>query len=117
MSADIDIDRPDGHDRRAAAETTDLDALIELFATNLRILKGIDTDSDRHMAGRIEELESTIRTLESLRDIASMPDRIDDEPGRHPCKAERPDCGRHRRTRTPTRPEDCTRTRHTRRHS
>lgn len=68
--------------------TTDLDALIELFDTNLRILKGIDIDSDRYMAGRIEELESTIRTLESLRNIASMPNRVDDELERHPCKAE-----------------------------
>lgn len=68
--------------------TTDLDVLIKLFDTNLRILKGIDIDPDRYMAGRIEELESTIRTLESLRNIASMPNRIDDEPERHPCKAE-----------------------------
>ena len=59
--------------------TTDLDVLIKLFDTNLRILKGIDIDSDRYMAGRIEELESTIRTLESLRNIASMSNRIDDE--------------------------------------
>lgn len=68
--------------------TADLDVLIKLFDTNLRILRGIDIDSDRYMAGRIEELESTIRTLESLRNIASMSNRIDDEPGRHPCKAE-----------------------------
>lgn len=68
--------------------TTDLDVLIKLFDTNLRILKGIDIDSDRYMAGRIEELESTIRTLESLRNIASMSNRIDDEPERHQCKAE-----------------------------
>lgn len=67
--------------------TADLDVLIKLFDTNLRILKGIDIDSDRYMAGRIEELESTIRTLESLRNIASMPNRIDDEPERHQCKA------------------------------
>lgn len=59
--------------------TTDLDVLIKLFDTNLRILKGIDIDSDRYMAGRIEELESTIRTLESLRNIASMSNRIDDK--------------------------------------
>lgn len=59
--------------------TIDLDVLIELFATNLRILKGIGIDSDRYMAGRIDELESTIRTLESLRDIASMPNRVDDK--------------------------------------
>lgn len=59
--------------------TINLDVLIELFATNLRILKGIGIDSDRYMAGRIDELESTIRTLESLRDIASMPNRVDDE--------------------------------------
>lgn len=59
--------------------TADLDVLIKLFDTNLRILKGIDIDSDRYMAGRIEELESTIRTLESLRNIASMSNRIDDE--------------------------------------
>lgn len=59
--------------------TTDLDVLIKLFDTNLRILKAIDIDSDRYMAGRIEELESTIRTLESLRNIASMPNRIDDK--------------------------------------
>lgn len=68
--------------------TTDLDVLIKLFDTNLRILKVIDTDSDRYMAGRIEELESTIRTLESLRNIASMSNRIDDELERHQCKAE-----------------------------
>lgn len=68
--------------------TTDLDVLIKLFDTNLRILKGIDTGSDRYMAGRIEELESTIRTLESLRNIASMSNRIDDELERHQCKAE-----------------------------
>lgn len=76
---------------------TDLDVLIELFDTNLRILKGIDIDSDRYMAGRIEELESTIRTLESLRNIASMPNRIDDKNNTirisdgiagNPCKAE-----------------------------
>lgn len=59
--------------------TIDLDVLIELFDANLRILKGIGIDSDRYMAGRIEELESTIRTLESLRNIASMSNRIDDE--------------------------------------
>lgn len=59
--------------------TTDLDVLIKLFDSNLRILKAIKTDSDRYMAGRIEELESTIRTLESLRNIASMPNRIDDK--------------------------------------
>lgn len=68
--------------------TTDLDVLIKLFDTNLRILKAIKTDSDRYMAGRIEELESTIRTLESLRTIASMSNRIDDELERHQCKAE-----------------------------
>jgi hypothetical protein len=76
--------------------TTDLDVLIKLFDTNLRILKGIDIDSDRYMAGRIEELESTIRTLESLRNIASMSNRIDDEKNTirisdgiagNPCKA------------------------------
>lgn len=67
--------------------TTDLDVLIKLFDTNLRILKAVKTDSDRYMAGRIEELESTIRTLESLRNIASMSNRIDDELERHPCKA------------------------------
>lgn len=146
--------------------TTDLDVLIKLFDTNLRILKGIDIDSDRYMAGRIEELESTIRTLESLRNIASMSNRIDDEPERHPCKAGmselwtprqtaeylglsvttlacwrsrgthpdlrwkkyghyvryEPDAvrqwfDRHRQTRTSTRLEDCTRTKHIRRHS
>lgn len=79
MSANIDIDRLNEHDRRAAAETTDLDVLIKLFGSNLRILKAIKTDSDRYMAGRIEELESTIRTLESLRNIASMSNRIDDK--------------------------------------
>lgn len=76
--------------------TTDLDVLIKLFDTNLRILKAIKTDSDRYMAGRIEELESTIRTLESLRNIASMSNRIDDEKNTvrisdgiagNPCKA------------------------------
>lgn len=76
--------------------TTDLDVLIKLFDTNLRILKVIDIDSDRYMAGRIEELESTIRTLESLRNIASMSNRIDDEKNTirisdgiagNPCKA------------------------------
>lgn len=76
--------------------TTDLDVLIKLFDTNLRILKGIDIDPDRYMAGRIEELESTIRTLESLRNIASMSNRIDDEKNTirisdgiagNPCKA------------------------------
>ena len=76
--------------------TTDLDVLIKLFDTNLRILKGIDIDSDRYMAGRIEELESTIRTLESLRNIASMSNRIDYEKNTirisdgiagNPCKA------------------------------
>lgn len=76
--------------------TTDLDVLIKLFDSNLRILKGIDIDSDRYMAGRIEELESTIRTLESLRNIASMSNRIDDEKNTvrisdgiagNPCKA------------------------------
>lgn len=66
--------------------TTDLDVLIKLFDTNLRILNGIDIDSDRYMAGRIEELESTIRTLESLRNIASMSNRIDDETARHPAR-------------------------------
>lgn len=68
--------------------TIDLDALISMFDSNLRILKAIKTDSDRYMAGRIEELESTIRTLESLRNIASMSNRIDDDLERHPCKAE-----------------------------
>ena len=77
MSVNIDIDRLNEHDRRDA--TADLDVLIKLFDTNLRILKGIDIDSDRYMAGRIEELESTIRTLESLRNIASMSNRIDDK--------------------------------------
>lgn len=77
MSVNIDIDRLNEHDRRDA--TADLDVLIKLFDTNLRILKGIDINSDRYMAGRIEELESTIRTLESLRNIASMSNRIDDE--------------------------------------
>lgn len=67
--------------------TINLDALISMFDSNLRILKAIKTDSDRYMAGRIEELESTIRTLESLRTIASMSNRIDDELERHPCKA------------------------------
>lgn len=68
--------------------TINLDVLIQLFDTNLQILKAIKTDSDRYMAGRIEELESTIRTLESLRTIVSTSNRIDDEPERHPCKAE-----------------------------
>lgn len=146
--------------------TTDLDVLIKLFDTNLRILKAIKTDSDRYMAGRIEELESTIRTLESLRNIASMPNRVDDELERHPCKAgmselwtprqtaeylgcsvttlacwrsrgTHPDLKwrkygheiryepdavrqwfeRHCQARTSTRLEDCTRTKHIRRHS
>lgn len=97
--------------------TTDLDVLIKLFDTNLRILKGIDIDSDRYMAGRIEELESTIRTLESLRNIASMSNRIDDEPERHPCKAGMSELWTPRQTRTSTRLEDCTRTKHIRRHS
>lgn len=97
--------------------TIDLDVLIELFDTNLRILKGIDIDSDRYMAGRIEELESTIRTLESLRNIASMPNRIDDKPERHPCRAGGSNRGCHCQTRTSTRLEDCTRTKHIRRHS
>lgn len=79
MSVNIDIDRLNEHDHRVAAETINLDVLIKLFDTNLRILKGIDIDSDRYMAGRIEELESTIRTLESLRNIASMSNRIDDK--------------------------------------
>lgn len=79
MSVNIDIDRLNEHDRRVAAETINLDVLIKLFDTNLRILKGIDIDSDRYMAGRIEELESTIRTLESLRNIASTSNRIDDK--------------------------------------
>lgn len=106
--------------------TTDLDVLIRLFDTNLRILKGIDIDSDRYMAGRIEELESTIRTLESLRNIASMPNRIDDE--RNTIRISDGIVGKHmqgwmsglctpRQTRTSTRLEDCTRTKHIRRHS
>lgn len=59
--------------------TIDIDVLIKLFDTNLRILKGISTDHDAHMAGRIEELESTIRTLESLRTIVSASNRIAEE--------------------------------------
>ena len=59
--------------------TIDLDVLIKLFDTNLRILKEISTDHDAHMAGRIEELESTIRTLESLRTIVSASNRIAEE--------------------------------------
>lgn len=146
--------------------TTDLDVLIKLFDSDLRILKAIKTDSDRYMAGRIEELESTIRTLESLRTIASMSNRVDDELERHPCKAgmselwtprqtaeylgcsvttlacwrsrgTHPDLKwrkhghevryepdavrqwfeRHCQARTSTRLEDCTRTKHVRRHS
>ena len=68
--------------------TINLDVLIKLFDTNLRILKEINIDSDRYTAGRIEELESTIRTLESLRTIVSTSNRIDDELERHPCRAE-----------------------------
>lgn len=68
--------------------TIDIDVLIKLFDTNLRILKEISTDHDRYTAGRIEELESTIRTLESLRTIVSASNRIDEELERHPWKAE-----------------------------
>lgn len=68
--------------------TINIDVLIQLFDTNLQILKEIKTDSDRYMAGRIEELESTIRTLESLRTIVSTSNRIDDELERHPWKEE-----------------------------
>ncbi len=68
--------------------TINLDVLIKLFDTNLRILKEINIDSDRYTAGRIEELESTIRTLESLRTIVSTSNRIDDELERHSCRAE-----------------------------
>lgn len=59
--------------------TIDVDVLIKLFDTNLRILKEINIDHDRYTAGRIEELESTIRTLESLRTIVSASNRIAEE--------------------------------------
>lgn len=59
--------------------TIDLDVLIKLFDTNLRILREINIDHDRYTAGRIEELESTIRTLESLRTIVSASNRIAEE--------------------------------------
>lgn len=112
MSVNIDIDRLNEHDRRDA--TADLDVLIKLFDSNLRILKAIKTDSDRYMAGRIEELESTIRTLESLRNIASMSNRqnasFDSPRGMSGLWTPR-------QARTSTRLEDCTRTKHIRRHS
>ena len=59
--------------------TIDIDVLIKLFDTNLRILKEISTDHDAHIAGRIEELESTIRTLRSLRIIISASNQVADE--------------------------------------
>lgn len=63
--------------------TINIDVLIKLFDTNLRILREINIDHDRYTAGRIEELESTIRTLESLRTIVSanrIAEKLDDTP-------------------------------------
>ena len=79
MSVNIDMNRLNEHDRMVAMETINLDVLIQLFDTNLRILKEISTDHDAHMAGRIEELESTIRTLRSLRIIISASNQVADE--------------------------------------
>ena len=59
--------------------TINLDVLIKLFDTNLQILKEINIDHDRYTEGRIEELESTIRTLEALRTIVSASNRIAEE--------------------------------------
>lgn len=71
--------------------TIDLDVLIKIFDTNLRILKEIDIDSDRYMAGRIEELESTIRTLKSLRTIIFASNRVAEELDDNPEQATVPD--------------------------
>lgn len=59
--------------------TIDIDVLVSMFDSSLQILKAIKTDSDRYMAGRIEELELTIRTLKSLRSIISASNQVADE--------------------------------------
>lgn len=59
--------------------TINIDVLVSMFDSSLQILKTIKTDSDRYMAGRIEELESTIRTLRSLRIIISASNQVADE--------------------------------------
>ena len=71
--------------------TIDLDVLIKLFDTNLRILREINIDHDRYTAGRIEALESTIRTLESLRTIVSASNRIAEKLDDNPEPATVPD--------------------------
>lgn len=71
--------------------TIDLDVLIKLFDTNLRILKEIDIDSDKYTAGRIEELESTISTLKSLRTIIFASNRVAEELDDNPEQTTVPD--------------------------